>query len=191
MFYYICNILFSILNVFLGWIPFGRLPSLPDEIRDEIKTKGESFNSPYGKYYVIDSTSKTAGGTCALSKSLWNASRMCGGAFCDPLTKIVVLDKGLFSKNESLLVEALIAHEFGHCHYQGDGQFMWNSCWFYSIREIQADFFAWRSNHAYAREILKYILKYIPKKSWKDAYLWASMYLFRVAALRIMVMIRS
>lgn len=189
MFYYICNILFSILNVFLGWIPFGRLPSLPDEIRDEIKTKGELNDSPYGKYFSIDSIKKVNGKN-VVSKELHKAAYLCGGAFCDPRSGIVVIDDARFSSRETLLKEALIAHEFGHCHYQGDGQFMWNSCWCYAIREIQADFFAWCSNHAYAKEILEYILKYIPKKSWKDAYLYASMYLFRIIALRILTMIK-
>ena len=188
--YTICNIVFSILNIFLGWIPFGKMPLLPKELSDEIKSVGELNNSPYGGYFIISSADKTTDGKCAISKNLWNASRMCGGAFCDPRSKLVIIDQGYFSKNESLLKEALLAHEFGHCFYQGDGSWMWNSCWCYAIREIQADFFAWRSNHAYAREILRYINKYLPKKTWKDAYLYASVYLFRVIALRILTMIK-
>ena len=189
--YTICNIIFSILNILLGWIPLGKLPKLPEELSNEIKTVGELVSSPYGEYYKINSASKTANGRCAISKGLWNASRTCGGAFCDPRSGLIILDQGYFSSKEKLLKEALVAHEFGHCFYQGNGEWMWNSCWCYSIREIQADFFAWRSNPMFAREILHYINKYLPRKTWKDAYLWASMYLFRVAALRIMVMIRS
>ena len=190
MIYYICNVIFSILNILLGWIPFGRLSSIPDGIRSEILSKGELNDSPYGQYFVIDSLHQV-NGVNVISKELYNVSRTCGGAFCDPRSGIVVIDDARFSSKESLLKEALIAHEFGHCFYQGSGSWMWNSCWCYAIREIQADFFAWRSNHVYAREILQYILKYIPRKTWKDAYLYASMYLFRIAALRIMVMIRS
>lgn len=190
MLYYICNILFSVLNLLLGWIPFGKTPSLPKELNDEIKSVGELMNSPYGQYYVIDSI-KRINGKNVVSKELYKSAYLCGGAFCDPRSSIVVIDDARFSSRESLLKEALLAHEFGHCFYQGDGSWMWNSCWCYSIREIQADYYAWKQNPVFAREILRYIDKYLPRKSWKDAYLWASMYLFRIAALRIMVMIRS
>lgn len=188
--YTLFNIIFSLLNILLGWIPLGKLPKLPSELSNEIKTVGELVSSPYGEYYKINSASKTANGRCAISKGLWNASRTCGGAFCDPLSGLVVLDEGLFSKNESVLVEALIAHEFGHCFYQGHGQFFWNSCWCYGIREIQADYYAWKMDPKYGKEILKYILKYVPRHTVKDAYLWASMYLFRIIALRILTMIK-
>lgn len=188
--YTIWSFLFSILNILLGWIPFGKLPKMDQNLIEEIKTKGELMSSPYGEYFSIDSIKKI-NGVNVISKQLHKAAYLCGGAFCDPRSGVVVIDDARFSSRENLLKEALIAHEFGHCYFQGDGSWMWNSCWFYSIREIQADFFAWRSNHAYAREILRYIDKYLPRKSWKDAYLWASMYLFRVTALRIMVMIRS
>lgn len=188
--YTLFNIIFSILNILLGWIPFGKMPKMDQDLIDEIKTIGELNDSPYGGYYIINSI-KRVNGVNVISKQLHKAAYLCGGAFCDPRSGVVVIDDARFSSRESLLKEALIAHEFGHCHYQGDGSWMWNSCWFYAIREIQADFFAWRSNPMFAREILQYILKYIPRKTWKDAYLWASMYLFRIAALRIMVMIRS
>lgn len=187
--YTICNVIFSLLNILLGWIPLGKLPKLPSGIRDEILSKGICSESRFGRYYVIDSTSRTTDGTFTISKDLWKASRMCGGAFCDPLSGLVVLDKGLFSKNESTLVEALIAHEFGHCFYQGHGEFYWNSCWCYAIREIQADYYAWKVDSRYGKEILRY-MDYVPRRSIKDAYLWASMYLFRATVLKILTMIR-
>ena len=156
MFYYIYNVLFSLLNIILGWIPFGRMPKMDQNLIEEIKTKGELMCSPYGEYYVIDSLHRVNGKNM-MSKELYTASRTCGGAFCDPRTGLVVIDQGYFSSRESLLKEALLAHEFGHCHYQGNGSWMWNSCWCYSIREIQADYFAWRQNPAFAKEILNMI----------------------------------
>lgn len=185
------NILFSLLNILLGWIPFGKLPAMDQKIINEIKAKGELMSSPYGEYFGINSGLKDVDGKNTISRELYKAAYLCGGAFCDPRSSVVVIDNARFSSRESLLKEALLAHEFGHCHYQGNGSWMWNSCWCYSIREIQADYFAWKQNPAFAREILRYISKYLPRKTWKDAYLYASVYLFRVAALRIMVMIRS
>lgn len=185
------NVLFSLLNIILGWIPFGRLPRMDQDLIEEIKTKGELNDSPYGEYFGIDSGLKDADGKNVISKGLYKAAYLCGGAFCDPRSGIVVIDDARFSSREATLKEALLAHEFGHCFYQGDGSWMWNSCWCYSIREIQADYFAWKQNPSFAKEILHYINKYLPKKSWKDAYLYASMYLFRIIALRSMVIIRS
>ena len=187
--YTLFNIVFSILNIFLGWIPFGKMPLMSKSLNREIRSKGELMSSPYGEYYVIDSLHRVNGKNM-MSKELYTASRTCGGAFCDPRTGLVVIDQGYFSSRESLLKEALLAHEFGHCFYQGNGSWMWNSCWCYSIREIQADYFAWKQNPAFAREILQYINKYLPKRTWKDAYLYASVYLFRVTALRILTMIK-
>ena len=183
------NILFSLLNILLGWIPFGKLPNLSDKLNDEIKTVGELNDSPYGKYFTINSIKKVNGKN-TISRELYKAAYLCGGAFCDPRSGIVVIDDARFSSKETLLKEALLVHEFGHCHYQGNGSWMWNSCWCYSIREIQADYFAWKQNPSFAKEILRYIDKYLPRKTWKDAYLWASMYLFRIIALRILTMIK-
>ena len=188
--YTICNVIFSILNILLGWIPFGKMPKMDQTLIEEIKTKGELNDSPYGKYFTINSIKKVNGKN-TISRELHKAAYLCGGAFCDPRSGIVVIDDARFSFRESLLKEALLAHEFGHCFYQGNGEWMWNSCWCYSIREIQADFYAWRQNPVFAREILQYINRYLPRKTWRDAYLYASVYLFRIIALRIMVMIRS
>lgn len=186
--FYIFNVIFSLLNIFLGWIPFGRMPSMSKSLNQEIHSKGELMSSPYGQYFSINSI-KRINGKNMVSKELYTASHTCGGAFCDPRTGLVVIDQGYFSSREATLKEALLAHEFGHCFYQGDGSWMWNSCWCYSIREIQADFYAWRQNPAFAKEILKYINKYLPRRTWRDAYLYASVYLFRVTALKILTMI--
>lgn len=184
------NILFSLLNILLGWIPFGKLPAMDQKIINEIESIGELTDSLYGEYYVIDSKYKDVNGYNLVSKKLHALARLSGGGFCNPLTGLVVIDKSSFGNNEELLKAAILAHEFGHCHYQGDGSWMWNSCWFYSLREIQADFFAWKTDPIYAKELLFYINKYLPRKSWKDAYLYASVYLFRVLALRILTMIK-